>query len=391
MADQPIDVVVAGHICLDMIPHFAASQRTAAELFAPGKLVRIGPASVSLGGAVANTGLALHRLGTGVELIGKVGDDLLGEVIRGILDRTSPRLGERLLVGAGASSSYTVVVSPPGVDRCFWHCPGANDEFSPGEIEVARVPGARWLHFGYPPIMQRTYEDGGKALAELFRRARRQGLRTSLDMAMPDESSAAADVNWGDWLATVLPHVDLFMPSFDEMLLILDRDLHRKLTREASGHNLAVVGGVAEISRLGRRLQEMGCGVAALKLGDQGLYVKTGASTELFGGPGECELLVPCYDANVVGTTGSGDATIAGMIVGALRGLSLEEATLSSVAVGACSVERPDATSGVPTWDEVQRRRAGWRRKSLGIALDGWREVASSVHYRAAADGNRLK
>ena len=47
--------------------------------FAPGRLLQIGPATFSTGGPVSNTGLALHRLGIATRLMGKVGDDLLGQ------------------------------------------------------------------------------------------------------------------------------------------------------------------------------------------------------------------------------------------------------------------------------------------------------------------------
>jgi sugar/nucleoside kinase (ribokinase family) len=64
--DTPIsDVVVAGHICLDMIPDMGSDQVSTSleEILTPGKLVSVGPAKTATGGAVANTGLALHRLG----------------------------------------------------------------------------------------------------------------------------------------------------------------------------------------------------------------------------------------------------------------------------------------------------------------------------------------
>ena len=76
-----IDVVAAGHICLDVIPRLSSEQRRAEDLFIPGGLVTVGPATLALGGSVANTGLALHRLGAKTRFVGKIGDDLLGKAI----------------------------------------------------------------------------------------------------------------------------------------------------------------------------------------------------------------------------------------------------------------------------------------------------------------------
>jgi sugar/nucleoside kinase (ribokinase family) len=61
-----VDAVVAGHICLDIFPTFQEAS-CGCEL-RPGALYNVGPALRSTGGAVANTGLALHRLGVSVAL-----------------------------------------------------------------------------------------------------------------------------------------------------------------------------------------------------------------------------------------------------------------------------------------------------------------------------------
>src|SRR5256885_785390 len=78
------------------------------------------------------------------------------------------------------------------------------------------------------------------------------------------------------------------------------------------------------------------------------------------------ELLAPCFEAAVAGTTGSGDATIAGLLTALLAGETPEDALLDAVGVGACSVEAVDATSGIPSWQAVRERiRVGWRQAAL--------------------------
>ena len=60
------------------------------------------------------------------------------------------------------------------------------------------------------------------------------------------------------------------------------------------------------------------------------------------------ELWVPCFIPDtLVGTTGAGDATIAGFLTALLRGVSPERALTIASAVGACNVEAADALSGV--------------------------------------------
>ena len=76
-------VIVAGHICLDITPVFRDEKVSRIERFlTPGKLVNVSEADVHIGGAVANTGLAMKILGADVSLIGKVGNDAFGTMIQ---------------------------------------------------------------------------------------------------------------------------------------------------------------------------------------------------------------------------------------------------------------------------------------------------------------------
>jgi len=348
---EKVDVVVAGHICLDIIPTFERP-----TTFEPGKLVKVGSAIVSTGGAVSNTGIALHRLGAATRLMAKVGDDLFGratlEYVRGI----EPSLAKAMMVAKGEPSSYTVVINPPGIDRMFLHCPSTNDTFCAADIDFKKLAGARLFHFGYPTLMRRMYRDGGREMATIFRRVKARGLMTSLDMSMPDPQSEAGRVDWAAWLKRVLPHVDVFLPSLDEMHLMLGRRL--------------------PVSKLSRQLREWGAGIVGLKLGNRGLYVRWE----------DRELIAPCFKVKVVGTTGSGDCTIAGFLAGRLLGLPPEEVMSAAVAVGACCCEASDATSGVPAWDVVQRRiQSGWKRLAHEAPLPGWQWDGQQAIWRGPA------
>jgi len=134
MKERKIDVVVAGHLCLDIIPKFPeGSEFEIEELFVPGKLIDVKEATISTGGAVSNAGLALHRLGMKVELMGKVGDDFFG---RAIIDRLKGTISLKgMSIAKGEGSSYSLVISPPGIDRMFLHYSGTNDTFGYDDID----------------------------------------------------------------------------------------------------------------------------------------------------------------------------------------------------------------------------------------------------------------
>lgn len=383
MIPEQTDVVVVGHICLDVLPSFAPGSGSPADLFIPGKLTEVGPPVISTGGAVSNTGLALHRLGVSTRFVSKIGDDLLGRAVLDVLNGYGRDLADGMIMAPDEPTSYSVIINPQGVDRIIFHCPGANDTFHPSEVPPETLQDARVLHFGYPPLMRRTYEDGGTALAEFFRQARTLGTFVSVDMAQPDPDSPAGRVDWIAWLERVLPHVDFFGPSIDEILFMLGYRDKRLDAGNVDGDLL---------SEVSETLLRMGARIVALKLGEHGLYLRTGATLDLPdreepSGLAETwrdrEMLSPCFQVNVKGTTGAGDCTLAGFLAGLVRRLPPEETLATAVGVGACSVEVADAISGVPPLATVQNRIAsGWKHHPVALDLNDWcTDTTSSLWY----------
>lgn len=356
--------VVAGHICLDIIPHLPPLDLYAS--LKPGVLIEIGAAVLSTGGPVSNTGRNLHTLGIKTWLMGKVGDDAFGRMILELIRAQDPDLAQGMIVVPGEVSSYSLVISPRGMDRAFLHCAGANHTFSADDVDYDILRQARLFHFGYPPVMERMYANDGEQLEELFRRAKATGVITSLDMSMPDPQGPSGRVNWQKVLARTLPYVDVFLPSLDELLALLRRELPA-----AQALDDVVVSEVAE------EMLALGAKIVVLKLGQRGLYLRSGERgvTDVpDSGWRNRELWAPCFVPQpLVGTTGAGDATIAGFLAGLLRGQTVEAALTSAVAVGACNVEAADALSGVRPWEETQARiAAGWARQPLTINAPGW-------------------
>ncbi|MCH7920932.1 MAG: carbohydrate kinase family protein [Planctomycetes bacterium] len=353
------DVIVSGHICLDLILEFESDAFADLDLES-GALVLINQAKSSTGGVVANTGLALHRLGVATSLMAKVGEDLFGQEILRLLRARDPQLVECMRIDPDARTSFTAVINPVGKDHTFLHLAGANDSFGAEDVSVERISQARLFHFGYPPIMKRIRQDGGHELKTILQRVRDAGLTTSLDMCSVDPSSEAGRVDWRSYLATVLPEVDLFVPSLDELLAMMEIprcDVTRALLHQVSG-----------------QLLDLGAAIVLLKLGDQGLFLRTTpdpqrleplgralaqqATSEAWLG---CEMGVPAFEAQVVGTTGAGDSTIAGFIGALLKGYRPHDAITFAAAVGAFCVEQSDAVSGIPSWNDVDERlRKGW-------------------------------
>ena len=86
LGQNELQVVVAGHICFDVIPAFRGNEKVPiTQLFVPGKLLNMGGVKVSTGGPVSNTGLGLITLGINTKLMGKIGDDFFGEGVLELL------------------------------------------------------------------------------------------------------------------------------------------------------------------------------------------------------------------------------------------------------------------------------------------------------------------
>ena len=372
--DRPIDAVVAGHLCFDVYPSFASldgADNALGKILVPGKLVNVGPMTVSTGGPVSNTGLALRQLGMNAVLMGKVGTDSFGALIKKSLAERSA--DEHLIVVEGESTSYTIGIAIPGVDRIFLHHPGSNDTFCADDVNYDVAAQARLFHFGYPPLMKQMYESGNQ-LATILRRVHELGTITSLDMALPDPSSPAGKVDWEKVLKDCLPYVDIFLPSAEETLFMLDRPKFDRIKDE--GGDMLDRLMADDLAALAERLLAYGCKVAVLKCGHRGMYIRTGDCGSTV--PDEPwkhrELWEPVFEPdNLVSAAGSGDSAIAGFLAPFLRGLPIEACLRYGTATGAENVEAMDAVSGVGTWDEITKRiDGGWAKAKLDVGSEGW-------------------
>lgn len=101
------DVQVAGHLCIDLVPGLLDSADVT-----PGRLIQTGPLDLRLGGCVGNTGPDLAGLGLRALLVTSLGDDVLAETVRVMVDAV-PGADHRLETVPGGTTSYSVVVEPP--------------------------------------------------------------------------------------------------------------------------------------------------------------------------------------------------------------------------------------------------------------------------------------
>ena len=359
-----VDIVVAGHIALDILPDM--SMLKPEQVIGAGKVFEIGAISCSTGGAVSNTGLALHRLGVKVDLLAAVGDDWVGQAIIDYVNGFGAGLADKFQVLPGAASPYTVVIEPQNHDRTLLTNTGVYNDYDLDNIDLAVVAGAKLFHLGYPTLLPRLYANDGAGFLALLRAIKGTGVITSIDMSLPPPDSASDRANWSSILRRCLPYVDIFVPSIEEIMTML-----RRRDLEGWGGELFDRLTEAYLADLADELLALGVGIAGFKLGERGFYLRAApdenrlAFTRAFGvSPSDWaggNAWQSAFEVTVAGTTGAGDAAYAGLLAAMLRGHGLFECARRACAVAACNIEAADATSGVRGWEETEARlAAGW-------------------------------
>ena len=275
--EKDLEIVAAGHTCLDLIPAFTIEGTVdkMTDVLVPGKMINMGRCVVVGGGPVTNAGVSIRRLGVKTELIGKIGNDDFGKQILRWYEEHEGHF-EGIKVAEGESTSYTIAICIPGIDRFYLHHCGANDTFGYDDMDFDLVQRSKLMLFGYPPWMKKLYENTGAELTQILKRTKELGTTTALDLSLPDVDSYAGQVDWLAILKNWVPLSDIMVPSAEEIFYFLYKD--KFLEKKA---NLGPKEGVLdhmtvkEISEVGKDLIEMGTAIAMVKCGHRGLYIRT--------------------------------------------------------------------------------------------------------------------
>jgi sugar/nucleoside kinase (ribokinase family) len=302
-------ILVADHLCAP-IDHLPAA----------GELVLTEKLPLEIGGCAANTAIDLARLDICVGILGCVGEDPFGQFIIDTL--AAQRIDTRhVRRAAGVGTSGTLIVNVRGEDRRFIHMIGANGALRAEDIPVELVTQARVFYVGGYLLMPGLRQDG---LAELFRKARKAGVRTVLDVVLPDASD-----HWPN-VAGLLAHTDVFLPNDDEA---------------------KVLTGLSDPTAQAERFLAAGAGAAVITCGEQGTVLASRA--------GNVRVRAGVYGVPFVGGTGAGDAFTAGYIAGMLQDLDPLGCLRWGSALGASCVRGIGATETVFRRAEAERFLAG--------------------------------
>jgi sugar/nucleoside kinase (ribokinase family) len=258
--------------------------------------------SLRVGGAGANTALALAEVGVTPRLVGAVGDDHFG---RWILDRLAEfDLADDIAVEPDVPTGLTVAAEAPHRERAFLTYLGVTGTATEAIVPPESLAADHVLlcdYFCAPPMR-------GEPTRRLLAAARDHGARTYFDTAW-DPDGFPAETR--EELHQILPLVDVFLPN------------------EAEACALA---GTDDVSRAGHALQRRSGGWVVIKVGADGAMAF---------GPGGGRLTCPAPAVEPTDTTGAGDAFNAGLLAALAAGRDWPDALTAATGLASSLVARP--------------------------------------------------
>lgn len=378
--------LVAGTLVLDIIPVFDKGS-SANERITSGGTIYLNGIQTTLGGVVGNTGLALHRLGAKVCLFSRLGDDAFSGLALSLLKQTGCRSVIPTVEGKNTSSS--LIITPPGSDRMILHSRGASQLYSAEDIPEGLLKENDLLHFGYPTGMPCMFADGGETLSAMFVRAKRLGIGTSLDTSFPGVDTPAATADWREILKKTLPYVDVFLPSYEELVMLLHRDRYLSMRKQYPEMRMRDILDDALVAQMANELLEMGAGMVVIKCGIAGAYFKSAGTMRLsrmgrltlanLPGWADHEVWIPSlYVERVYSTNGAGDTFVAGFLQGLLLDRSLAQTAELAAGSAASRLESKSGSEGVPHYSEIENRlKKGWQLEPY--PMPGWESTQDGI------------
>lgn len=280
----------------------------------PGSLLAVENIEMHVGGCAANTSLDLHKLGIPVSLACKIGEDDYGDYIL----KSAAKSGlntKGIVVDRSVKTTVSIVCIQKNGQRSFIYLPGSTAKLNRDDIPAGEL-GEGDIIFITSALLLDDFD--GEPCADTLREAQEKNIFTAMDTSW--------DIS-GTWLPKIRPslkYLDLFMPSYDEAVL---------LTGEKDPDRIADV---------------------FARLGVKNVIIKTGSDGARFLEENGRRYTLPSYrGVEVLDTTGAGDAFCAGMLAGLAQDWTMEESGRFANAVAAHCIGKIGASTGIVSAAEI--------------------------------------
>ncbi|WUI02472.1 ribokinase [Spirillospora sp. NBC_00431] len=300
MRSRDWDVVVVGSVNADLV--VGVDRRPG-----PGETVLGSDLATHPGGKGANQAVAAARLGGRAGLVGRVGDDGHGELLRGALAADGVGLAH-LVTTPGAPTGVALITVGPDGDNSIIVSPGANARLGPDDVAAARAMIAA------ASVVSFQLEVPLPAVEAAARVAAGAGGRIVLNLSPP-------------------------APVPDELLVRCDPLV-------VNEHEAAYL-----LDGAVRDPRAMAAGLA--RSGPRSVVVTLGADGVLVAEADREPVRIASPRVEAVDTTGAGDAFTAALCLRLARGDALPDAARHAARAGAAAVRRAGAQSSFPTPAEL--------------------------------------
>lgn len=262
-----------------------------------------------IGGPVPIALICLSRLGLKTKIIGKIGDDKYGKIIREKLEEEGVNTSS-LVIDKGAISPFSfILIDLQTRKRTIIFNPGCSFNLKEDEIDLSLIEKAKYLH------LDGALLDVSKKTASY---AKSKNVKTSLDIALLFPG-----------LEELLKYIDIFIPP---------KEVGRNLAKEKD-----------DFEKICKNLLNFGPEIVCITLGEDGCVV----------GNKDKVIKVPSHQVNVVDTTGAGDVFHGAFLYGMLQGWDIEKIARFSNAVSAINCTKIGGREGIPGVAKVKEFLGG--------------------------------
>lgn len=277
--------------------------------------IRVPGLDIMPGGDAANSSVVLALLEKRTALLGALGNDGIGRLVRGDIASMGVNT-ENVHMKDGVQTSVSIVMVNSEGDRTFVCTRGNNLTLCAQDLDDTLIGETRHINlsslFAHPLLEK----EGGP---EFFEKAKNAGVTISADVGHDNYNTGFSGV------AHLLQYIDIFMPSYTEA---------KYMSGETDPKTMAQFF----TDRTGEK-------TIVIKLGSEGCYV-------YHKGRG---CTVPAFRVDAVDTAGAGDNFVAGFLSAYLDGLLIRDCARFACAAAAISVQYLGATSPNTTLDNIQK------------------------------------
>lgn len=278
--------------------------------------------TVTVGGGATNAAVSFLRKGLKVGTVVKRGDDEMGGVIDGQLDKYQVEK-DLVIVEEGGRSAMSVILVAPDGGRSILTYRGVSKTLRSNEIEWGKLKGCKWFYVS---------SLGGEMslLEDILAFAQAEGVKVAFN-------PGKAELNERERLIKLLPRISVLLVNRMELAVLVGSTFEEK-----------------------KELIEK---AASLVAGQETILVMTeGKEGSMVIGKGK-RVRAEAFKVKSVDDTGAGDAFGSGFVYGMIKGFELGECLKAGAANGAAEVTRVGVKEGLLTEKELDK----WMKRELLI------------------------